>query len=394
MPRSQPDDVPQRRTHSPRRLHETWILDHLRRHGRASRAELVSATGLSRATVSALTTDLLAQQKVVVAEASTSPGRVGRTPQCLALNPAAGLVLGLDFGHARVAVVAADAAHEVVASATRRYPRSTPWDTRCAIAVRLARKVLAGIDGEHPPRLAAVGIGVAGSIAGRETVVDAIREAFTGAFSVPVRTANNARLAGLAESVWGAARGQSDVLYLRLSSGVGGAVILDGRVHHRRGGTEGEFGHVCLDPTGPLCRCSNRGCLECYVGVETLLADAGVGSVADLAAALDRGDPHVRDVINTAGQRIGFVLAGAGTVLGIPNVVLGGDLTALGEHLVRPVRQTLARHLHPDKVDAVTVGTAELGDLDGALGGVALVLHDPSIAFTGPLSPRQHPGLA
>jgi hypothetical protein len=74
--------------------------------------------------------------------------------------------------------------------------------------------------------------------------------------------------------------------------------------------------------------------------------------------------------------------------------VLGGDLAALGEHLVRPVRQTLARQLHPDKVDAVTVGTAELGDLDGALGGVALVLHDPSISFTGPTSPRHLTGTA
>ncbi len=375
---------------SPRRLHEAWILEHLRRHGRASRAELVSATGLSRATVSALAADLVAREMVVVAPAPPA-ARVGRTPECLALNPAAGLVLGLDVGHARVGVVVADAAHEIVGSATRRYPPSTPWDGRCAIAVRLARKVLAG---QPDAALAAVGIGIAGSIGGRPTVVDAIREAFTAAFGVPVRTDNNARLAGLAESVWGAARGLADVLYVRLSSGVGGAVILDGRVHHGRGGTAGEFGHVCLDPAGPLCRCSNRGCLECYVGVETVLAQAGAASVAALAEALDRGDPHARDVVTEAGQRIGLVLAGAGSVLDVPNVVLGGDLTALGEHLVRPVRQTLARHLTPDKVDDVTVGTAELGDLDGALGGVALVLHDPSIAFTGPLSPRRLPGSA
>jgi hypothetical protein len=85
---------------------------------------------------------------VVVAEASAAPGRVGRTPQTLALNPAAGLVLGLDFGHARVGVVAADAAHAIVGSATRPYPRSTPWEARCAIAVRLARKALAGVVGD------------------------------------------------------------------------------------------------------------------------------------------------------------------------------------------------------------------------------------------------------
>jgi len=373
--------------HSPRRLHEAWILDHLRRQGRASRAELVAATGLSRATVSALTGELLAQGKVVVTEPTreTAPGR---TPQSLALNPAAGLVLGLDFGHARVGVVAADAAHAIVGSATRPYPHTTPWDARCEIAVRLARKMSAG----DVPRLAAVGIGIAGSIAGRAAVVDAIRDAFTTAFGVPVRTDNNARLAGLAESVWGAARGVPDALYVRLSSGVGGAVILDGRVHRGRGGAAGEFGHVCIDPAGPLCRCSNRGCLECYVGVEAVLAQSGAATLADLGAALDRGDREASAVVAAAGQRIGLVLAGAGNVLDVPHVVLGGDLAVLGEHLVRPVRQTLARHLQVDR--AATVALAELGDLDGALGGVALVLQDPSIPFTGPLAPPHLTGTA
>lgn len=372
---------------SPRRLHESWILDHLRRRGRASRAELVEATGLSRATVSALAGELLARGKVVVTEPAqvTAPGR---TPQLLALNPAAGLVLGLDFGHARVGVVAADAAHAIAGSATRPYPPTTPWDARCAIAVRLARKVLAG----DAARLAAVGIGIAGSIAGRPAVVDAIRDAFTNAFGVPVRTDNNARLAGLAESVWGAARGVPDALYVRLSSGVGGAVILDGRVHRGRGGTAGEFGHVCVDPAGPLCRCSNRGCLECYVGVDAVLAESGAATLGDLGAALDRGDREASAVVTAAGQRIGLVLAGAGNVLDVPHVVLGGDLTTLGEHLVHPVRQALARHLHANP--AATVGLAELGDLDGALGGVALALHDPSIPFTGPLAPRHLTGTA
>jgi predicted NBD/HSP70 family sugar kinase len=370
--------------HSPRRLHETWILDHLRRQGRASRAELVAATGLSRATVSALAGELLAQGKVVVTDVA-QPTAPGRTPQALALNPAAGLVLGLDFAHSRVGVVVADAAHAIVGSATRTYASTTPWDTRCAIAVRLARKVLAG---DAP--LAAVGIGIAGSIGGRPAVVDAIRDAFTDAFGVPVRTDNNARLAGLAESVWGAARGGADALYVRLSSGVGGAVILDGRVHRGRGGTAGEFGHVCVDPAGPLCRCSNRGCLECYVGVEAVLADSGAATLADLLSALDRGDRRASAVVTAAGQRIGLVLSGAGNVLDVPHVVLGGDLTVLGEHLVRPVRQTITRHLHADR--AATVALAELGDLDGALGGVALVLHDPSIPFTGPLAPRHLTG--
>jgi predicted NBD/HSP70 family sugar kinase len=124
--------------------------------------------------------------------------------------------------------------------------------------------------------------------------------------------------------------------------------------------------------------------------VEAVLADSGAATLADLLSALDRGDRRASAVVTAAGQRIGLVLSGAGNVLDVPHVVLGGDLTVLGEHLVRPVRQTITRHLHADR--AATVALAELGDLDGALGGVALVLHDPSIPFTGPLAPRHLTG--
>ncbi|ACQ78441.1 ROK family protein [Beutenbergia cavernae DSM 12333] len=367
-------------TAPPRAGHEARILDHLRRRGRASRGEIATALGLSRATVSTVTGQLVRTGTLVVAPATES-GRLGRRPEVLSLDPSSGLVLGLDFGHTHVTVVATDASHTVVGSGTRRFPATTSWTRRREIAVGMATHVLATTD--RPESLAAVGIGVAGSIAGRPAVLEAIEATFADAFAVPVRTDNNARLAGLAEWLWGAAQGATDVMYLRLSHGVGGALVIDGRMRRGPRASGGEFGHVCVDPAGPACRCTNRGCLERYVGLDAVLAEAGADDVGALLAALDRGDDRAVATLGTASDRIGLVLGNVATVLDTPRVVLGGELAALGDHLVVGVRRAMSRHVLPDKADALDVRPAALGARAGALGGVALVLQDTSIPLPG-----------
>lgn len=295
-------------------------------------------------------------------------------------------MIGLEFGHAKVTVVASNAAHQIVGSAHHGYPKSTAWDERMRIADELIHSVIP--DGASRSPLIAIGVGVPGSIAQRPTVLDEIERYFTARYGVPLRLDNNARLAGLAEFYWGAAQAMHDLAYLRLSNGVGGVLIIGDKIHRGNGGTAGEFGHVCLDPSGPICRCSNRGCLECYVGLETVLANAGQLNVDDLTAALDRGDSRALAVVADAGARIGLVLANGCTVLDLSSVVLGGDLARTGDHLVRAVRQTMARHMHGDAIDRLQIRTASLGELDGALGGVALVLEDLTIALS------DHPGSA
>ncbi|SDD99410.1 ROK family transcriptional regulator [Auraticoccus monumenti] len=361
---------------SPRAVHEEQVLTHLRRYGACSRAELVAVTGLSRATVSQLSGRLIARGQVVTADSAPSPTQVGRPPETLTLTPAAGLVLGVDFGHARVALVLADAAHEVAGSRTLSYRRDTGWDERSALALTAGRELVAS-RGRHP--LAAAGVGVPGGISGRAEVQAALETQLGSALGVPVRSDNNARLAGLAETVWGAARGVSDVAYLKLSNGVGGALVLGGRIHTGQRGQAGEFGHVCVDAEGPLCRCGKHGCLERYVRLDQVLADAGHAGVAELRAALDRSERRSAEVVRTAGRRIGAVLAGVATVTDVVHVVVGGELIGLGEHLLDPVRRTLRDQLGGPHADAVRVEPARLGDYAGALGAIARVLHDDSV---------------
>ena len=137
-----------------------------------------------------------------------------------------------------------------------------------------------------------------------------------------------------------------DLVYLRLSEGVGGLLIVDDEPRLGNTDSAGEFGHVCIDPNGPVCRCGNWGCLKAYVGLGTVLARAGAASVSDLTEALDRAEPRALAVTSDAGARIGLVLANTCSILDISSVVLGGALAQVGDPLVRAVRQMVVRHAH------------------------------------------------
>lgn len=202
---------------------------------------------------------------------------------------------------------------------------------------------------------------------------------------------NNARLAGLAESVWGAGRDLRSFVYLRLMDGVGGALITRGAIYDGDRSTVGEFGHMTVDPSGPRCRCGKGGCLEAFVSREQILAMTAQRDLGGLRTVLDAGDtrrqaPGARrqEIVACAGQRIGVTLANACTALDVDGVVLGGDLVALGPHLLDPLTAALTENLIPERRRRIALRTGRIHQVDGALGGIALVLRDPSIALYRP----------
>ncbi|WP_259064181.1 ROK family protein [Microbacterium sp. AK031] len=355
----------------------------LRVRGSASRAQLAVATELSRATISEITGDLRRAGLIVRSKGAGSSRRAGRIPELLTLNPDFGVIVGVEFSHTRVTVIATDATHRIIGSQTRDHDREEPWPQRLATAIRFIDALVPS----HAP-LIAIGFGVPGAIAGRADVLAGVARQFIDRYSVPVRSENNARLAGLAEFSWGAGQDVNDLIYVRLSEGVGGLLILDDEPRLGTTGAAGEFGHVCLDPNGPVCRCTNRGCLEAYVGLRTVFSRAGAESVGALRDALDRDEPRARAVVADAGARIGLVLANACSVLDVSSVVLGGPFIQVGDHLLRTVRQSIMRHAHGGGADGLRIRLAELGNLDGALGGVALVLRDHTIPLAIPATKR------
>jgi predicted NBD/HSP70 family sugar kinase len=374
-----------------RRTHEERVLAALRAHGALSRSELAKRVGLSRTTLSEITASLLQRGAIIVADtdAAVRAGS-GRPAERLALDPDSGQFLGVDFGHRRVHVAVADASPEVIASGVERYPDDAPWPERLAHAFELIDR-LSRETGVHYGALQAVGIGVPGPYTGarggtngvtwkKQLAPDGVDRAFAERFGAPVFVDNNTRLAALAEAI--TERDTVDnLIYLRLSDGVGGGLVVSGRLVTGSRGFAGELGHVTADPAGAPCRCGKRGCLETIASVPAILracreAGADVETLEDLAVAVERGDPVVDVVLREIGSTVGRVLGAAAMTLNPREVVIGGEIVRIAPVLVEQAAATLRYELYSIPSDQpLVVRAAQLQDSDGALGAIAAIFH-------------------
>lgn len=374
-----------------RRTHEGRVLAALRTGGALSRAELSKRVGLSRTTLSEITATLLERGAIVVVDTDAAHRRgSGRPAERLALDPASGQYLGVDFGHRRVHVAVASASHEIIASGVQRYDDGTNWTKRIELAFDLIDR-LSAEHGLHFGALQAVGIGVPGPYAkNRESgprvtwkphaEPDDVDAAFAARFGAPVMVDNNTRLAALAEAV-SSPEPVTDLAYVRLSDGVGGGLVVAGRLVTGARGFAGEFGHVTADPAGVECRCGKRGCLETVASVPAILAacqerGVDVGSLEDLADAVAKADPVADAVLRDAGSALGRVLGAAAMTLDPDQVVVGGDVVHVAPVIVEQTAATLRYELYSiPAAKPIVVRVGRLRDSDGALGALTATFH-------------------
>jgi predicted NBD/HSP70 family sugar kinase len=211
-------------------------------------------------------------------------------------------------------------------------------------------------------------------------------------FGVPVLLDNNTRLAALGEAIWGAAAGGQDVLYLRLSHGVGGGLVVGGSLHRGAYGLSGEFGHITVEPGGAPCDCGGTGCLETVASIRAVLdafraAGGRAADVPELVKAVRAGDQAALTLLSGVGARIGEVLAALCNAIGPSVIVIGGELAETGAALVEPIERALHDHVMPVSRHRVSLRRATLGEVAGALGGIALVLHESPLLSRYPGGP-------
>jgi len=254
-------------------------------------------------------------------------------------------------------------------------------------------------------RIAGVGVGAPGPIDGATGVVAAppnlpgwkdvdLRGLLERRLGRPVQLENDANVAGLAEVRFGAGRGCSPVVYLTVSTGIGGALLVDGRLVTGAAGAAGEAGHLVVLPDGPSCGCGGRGCLEALAsgtaiarrarevvrqGASSALTERFGGRPGRITAKAvgrlaDRGDPEAQRIVTQAMEYLGVGVANLVNLINPERVVIGGGLTALGARLFDPVRRAVQRHCNPVAARAVTIEPAALGADSGVIGAAALAM--------------------
>lgn len=185
---------------------------------------------------------------------------------------------------------------------------------------------------------------------------------------VPTYLVNDARAFGLAELRMGAGRGASSMVGLALGTGVGGVIVIDGRVHQGHDGTAGEIGHQTIDPDGPWCGCGNRGCVEAYTRADQVAAACGTATAEEAVRAAQAGDARARAGLADVGRYLGIGIANMVTVISPDRIVLGGGVAAAGDLLFDPVRAEIARRVTTTSIDEVELVRGELGIWAGAYG--------------------------
>jgi predicted NBD/HSP70 family sugar kinase/biotin operon repressor len=373
-----------------RERNRSRVVAALREAGAASRAELARRTGLSRTTVASIVGELEREGMLVErgADNGASP-RGGRPPRLLSFSRSAGAAVGIDFGKRHLRVAAADLSHTILAEAERPMRTDEPSDSGLEKASALVDEVL-GEAGIPRGEVIGVGLGLPGPIDMRSGRVGSssilpgwvgvqAADALGARLGLPVHVDNDANLGALAELHWGAAAGSRNAAYLKVSTGIGAGLIVNGRLFHGSGGMAGEIGHTIIQEQGTVCRCGKRGCLETLAGaaalVELLRGTHGPGLTTQqlLAAAAD-GDSGARRVLADAGRHIGTAVATLCDLLNPELIVVGGELSAAGEVLLDPLRDQVRRHAIPATARGLEIVPGVLGPRAELLGTLALVL--------------------
>jgi predicted NBD/HSP70 family sugar kinase len=374
---------------SPRQYNQDRLLQALRLGGGATRAELAKSTGLSRATVAAAISRLLAAglvRELPPAAGRTRPGRPAST-LCIAAPP--GVVIGLDFGHGHLRAAAADLTGQVLAEEQHAQQIDNSPDDAIATAAHEFGRLLDKIKAA-PVDVTSVVMGLpspidrgSGRVVSNNILPGWVNRApaheLQQRIHLPVILDNDANLAALGELTYGSATGIRNFIYVKASTGIGTGLIFDGHLYRGDTGTAGELGHVQMQPEGAICRCGNRGCLETLVSVPHVLASLQPLhreplTITDVIRLVAAGDVSARRVVTDAGRAIGRALAGLCNVLNPGALVVGGELAAAGASFTAGIREAIDHHTQPVIAEAVTIRTSTLADRAEVLGAIALAI--------------------
>ncbi|MGA7204904.1 MAG: ROK family protein [Specibacter sp.] len=372
-----------------RRGHELRVLESLVKNGSRTRRELEADTRLSRTTLSVIVGNL--RQYGILTEADQSsygPGRNGRPVKVLRLNPDVGVAVGVELARSRisVSVVGFDGSPVVREHIELSAPMELAGKVEGAAGML---RTLVGAGDIQPESIVGMGVGIASRHADPRSLADVagdMQHDPQGVSLAPLRDAvaapllwdNNIRLAAMAAATENG-KPQGDLLYVVLSAGISCAAVVDGALLRGGNGIAGELGHISVDFSGPRCWCGRRGCLERFLNVANVLAEAqkrgqAFESIESMAAAAEAGNETARAVVDWAAELLSRALTNACVLVDPNRVVIAGELAQFGEPLLMPVRDALAGQQLEIGPRTTTITRAPFSPTSGSDGAAIVAL--------------------
>jgi predicted NBD/HSP70 family sugar kinase len=371
------------------------VLKTIYNGGQISRADVARLTSLTRPTVSAIVAGLIDDGLVIETGQGQSAG--GKRPTLLSLDGDGRAMLAVDLSGEEFRAARLNLKGEVAERAALPAAGLRGEDVLERV-YRLVDTLLAGVSSP----LLGIGVATPGLVDPHNGVilrsvnlgwVDLpLRDLMEARFGRPVHVANDSHMAALAEYTYGEARGNDNLIVIRIGRGIGAGVILGGRPFYGDGFGAGEVGHVVVDPDGDRCTCGNRGCLETTSSINAILrateaADRSHSLLAGLEPVIWRrfvdaaraNDPVATRIAARAGCNLGIAVAHLVGAYNIRHVVLAGRITDLGDILLDAVNTEMRRRVLPSMAEMTTVrfpslDASRMGEIV-TLGCSALLLH-------------------
>jgi predicted NBD/HSP70 family sugar kinase len=366
---------------------------------KVTRAEIADLTGLTRPTITYIVRDLISDG--VVVETGTPPGASGRDGNGLDINPDAAYSIGLHMGRDVLTGVLIDLKGTVHDTVMREPALPKPGED-VAPLIDIFQRFKA-----HPKvsrdRLLGVGLATAGPLnimTGRVTggpQMSAwegvpLAQLLTAAVKKPVFFDNSGTAATIGEKWFGIGSEYRDFLLVCIGQGLGGGLVLNGRIHRGRGLNAGELGHIVVDPEGHMCPCGTRGCLETRFSLAALQRDLGAeySSKEFLKAQIDTRSPKLLTWLDEAAVYLAQVLGGIDNLLDLDAIVLGGHIGRFPREILQRIRNQLELRIGSFRMrgrpEYARIEISGVQDSAEALGAATLPINhaffpDPSLSF-------------
>ena len=375
-------------------------MHHVRAMDRpVSRSEITEVLGVSRSKISLEVGCLIGAGLLVEDGLAKSEG--GRRSSLLRIPRAAGLIAAVDLGATSTDVALTTLGGEFLVH------RAEPGEVKDGPRRVLGRvkELLSALLTEQradAKDVLAIGVGVPGPVEHASGVLRSppimpgwdgfpICSVFAGEYDAPVFVDNDVNVMALGEHREGVGKGEDNVLFVKIGTGIGGGIIADGHLQRGSQGCAGDIGHICVDPEGPVCSCGNRGCLEAMAAAPAIAAKAerwareglspvleemfderGALTARDVGEAASLGDYHALQIIRESGRLVGQVLATLVSTLNPSIIVVGGGVANIGNSLLAEIRSTVYRRSLPLATRNLPIVLSKLDQKAGVTGAGVL----------------------
>ncbi len=371
-----------------RAINSSHVLNAIKTHGPIGRADIARRTGLSPATVTSISADLISQNLVLEKSAGDSSG--GRPPILLVINPKGGYVVGIKLTETNAVCALTDLEATVIAKSSMVLSGHNPDQ----VVEDLTKMITSFIREQKisKKQLLGVGVGVAGIVDAEEGILRQspiygwenvpLRQMLQSKLNVPIYIENDVNTLTLTERWFGPGQGVDNFLTVTVGRGVGLGIVVNGQFYRGQNGGAGELGHTAIDPNGPLCACGKHGCLEAYVGDPGLVRAAqesvskSIKSIDELLQLAQNGNPAAIKIFNQAGRILGLGVANLINLFNPKKIIISGEGTREGDFLFIPMKESIQQNTMPGLFDPKIVEIIPWGDDAWARGAAGLVLRE------------------